>query len=296
MEVRMKILIYISVISCIYLINFNWVIEFITTLRKRWGSVITSYDTKSRGKCLYEALLHTNGTSNALDLPQYKFYTSIVFMILTTSKKLGSSLHYPLSIIKKSLLKDIEFQTKLQGFIGETYSQFIVMMLICWGFTIYSGSMLNLEFDILLSLALFLWQLVGLISFYFIYRKETLNLEKSINPLYTNFLMYQALLNVSMPISQIKMNCDFNSLVNVKLRGADFYISRFFKLVEIREKYGKETGQEMELLLEDLNGFYDSTLAKCLKKMTVFKFIWLCVFYLSSYLISVYSSLINALI
>ena len=250
----------------------------------------------TRGKDLYELMIHNSPHGRQYEIPHYKFYDCLYIRINDAARKLGAQLIKPMAIIKKSLLQDLAFEKKIQDFYFQTNFQFLIMMAICWFFTFYSSQLLGIKPKLWTQIVLLIWQVIGILSFSLIFKSKRDRIQRSFSPVYLNFLSYQSLLSVSLPIASIRKICDFNALSNVDYAGIDFYLRRFFNLVKLREKFGRATEEDLDLLLDDINRFYEVCLEKLLRQLNVLKFIWLCVFFLSTYLASVYSSLLSVLI
>ncbi len=286
-----------SIVALVLLLfDFSDALTRVTDVIKSFSKKFIKRSAFNQGKDLYDIMIRNSIDDPHLEVPHYKFYDRLFLRVNEAAKKLGAQLIKPMSIIKKSLLQDLAYEKKIQDFYIQTNFQFLIMMTICWLFTLYSSHLLGVRQKVWVQIALLIWQVAGVLSFSLIFKAKRDHIQRCFSPIYLNFLSYQSLLSVSLPIASIRKLCDFNALSRVRYKGIDFYLRRFFSLVTLREKYGKSTEEDLDLLLGDINGFYEVSLEKLLRQLNVLKFVWLCVFFLSTYLASVYSSLVSVLI
>ncbi len=254
----------------------------------RYSEYLLKKNELERGKFLYQFLLNANVFTDFSKLNHFRFYNDLLEKSVLFSKNYGASFRKPLHVIKRSLLKEIDIVRKSKTFQGQTNAQFFVMMMICWGFSFYSANLMGTKLNSSMLVALFLWQMIGFISFNHVFRLRNERMTSKYSLLFKNFITYQTLLEVSLPISEVKRLCHFSDLVSVEDKGLKFFIDRFFSLIKIREEQGRETAEDISFLLDDFRLFYEEALDGNLKFLTVLKFIWLVVFFLSTYLVSVY--------
>lgn len=95
-------------------------------------------------------------------LPQYKFYSEVVNILLSLARKMGGSYQQNFLFLREGLKLDQQFEKKLKEMILGTWLQMLLMMILTWVFIITALSIVDIKvsgFKLFLILA---WQLIGL--------------------------------------------------------------------------------------------------------------------------------------
>lgn len=246
-----------------------------------------------RAKRLYRMTLKANVFSDFKDLGIFRFYNDLLSICVNISKNYGAPFGSSLNTVKASLIKEIEFTRKERDFTQQANLQFLLMSIISWGFAIFASQMFELELSISSVVLILLWQVCGVVSFNFITNKISGKRERTYSVIFKNFITYRSLLSVSLPILEVKKNCQFSELSKLKGDELDFFIDRFFTLISLREKNGRKIKDDIDALIDDTRFYYEEVLTKSLSRLNILKFCWLVIFYLLSYLALIYSTVLR---
>ncbi|EQC46598.1 hypothetical protein [Bacteriovorax sp. Seq25_V] len=248
-------------------------------------------DNIDAGNQLFNKLLSLNQTRVLPKCAEYKFYNGVILQVIESSKTMGTPLIPIVNKLKKALLNDIKIEKEIRKLKSGAILSFIFSMVITWLFIFYCVEMLNLKTDMTTIVLLFIWQIFGLVTFggaYKILLRKTLSCYESFfSKIYLFDLSHMAGLSVSELIKKV----NFQSLNIQKGHKLSVYLERLSLLIDSKQRLGIKIGDDIELLVDELWGSYQHECEALKTKVTIMKFIWLCIFFLSTYLISLYTVL-----
>jgi len=257
----------------------------------RVSPILRFKDNISIGNELFNKLLTINQTRVLPDCGNYKFYNDVILQVIESSKNMGTPLIPLVNKLKRALLSDIKVEKEIKKLKTGAILSFVFSMVVTWLFIFYCKKMLSLKIELTTVALLFVWQLIGLASFgvfYGVLLRKTLSCyENFFSKIYLFDLCHMAGLSVSDLIKKV----NFQSLNIVKGHKLAIYLERLSLLIDSKQRLGIQIGADIELLVDELWGSYQHECEALKVKVTILKFIWLCVFFLSTYLISLYSIL-----
>lgn len=291
----MEILLYPIITVIAFSIRSHW-LQCIIRHLDIIGQKLRSYfgGNYMQGNFLYNDILKFAQLGQKVKLTPYKFFDSLVMSIHKLSLEFGAPLRAPLDYLRGALLKDIRNEKELQSMAYSSYATFVAAGIITWGFYFYANSLFGLSFKQSInyfSLGVLIWQATGFFTFRIIFVKLR---KKSLGEFDFIFLSIYSLslyTKVGVPINDIVKYSRLNEFYDLKYKGLDYFKDRIITLIDMRQSFGREINDDLALLIDELWHFYGDCFSKLKKRMKVIKFIWLCIYFLSTYLISIYQVL-----
>lgn len=124
-------------------------------IKKNAGEELEKWLKSFRWQSRHEPGVHVS-------LPTYKFYTEIVELILSLSRKVGGTYHDAILFLREGLQSDRQFEKKLKEMIMGTWLQMGMMMLLTWGFIFGALSLVEVKVSPFKLIMIFVWQCIGL--------------------------------------------------------------------------------------------------------------------------------------
>ncbi|EQC51123.1 hypothetical protein [Bacteriovorax sp. DB6_IX] len=242
----------------------------------------------SKGQRLYGQIMFLRADSSLNELQSYKFFNDLISDILNFSNTYGSPLQAPRDVIKSSLLKDLSRQKKMGELISSSLGQFFVAAMITWAFLFYSASILSFQISYFFIVPIVIWQVFGLITFLWLHKKlyhrDLAVFEMAFKSIYRLKLLFQIGIGVNEAIEKSNILSLYESSQG-KLRT---HLSRLESILEQRKERGEPVEEEMTLFTNEIWELFDFEAEKMEKRVTILRFLWLCLFYFSVYLIAVF--------
>lgn len=285
----MIIFVYIFIIVGIFTIDFTWLSTYLHSFTARNRSILTSSNSSSHGRLLYnELLILAQSKSLKSGTPEYKFFNGLINLILESSRNLGTPLIPIIGKLKKALLQDVKIENEIEKFLKNSLLTFFISVAITWGFLKYSSSMLKLELDLFTVVALIFWQLLGILSFPILFKKLVKAKLEIYNLFFEKIYIFDLCHMAGISSLEILKKCRFQDLNIKKGHRLSIYLDRLSILVDAKQRYGTQISHDLELLVDELWSHYQGDCEALKTNVTVVKFIWLCIFFLSTYLLSLY--------
>ncbi len=223
-------------------------------------------------------------------LPEYKFYTTLVGTILSYSRNYGVPIRLILISIKKGLLKDIQFGKKISAELFSGVFQFIVVILVTWGFIFISCKLVpEISPDLLIINLIVFLQIVGLISYVCVYlylKRREFNLFDSY--FFELYALYSLSL-VGISVTETLKIVSLERSSRVKYKKFIHVDTRLERLIIRWKETGITIKKEVLELIDEVWFLQESAFINIVPKLAFLKFCILAIFFLSSFLIYIFS-------
>jgi hypothetical protein len=217
------------------------------------------------------------------NLPEYKFYTALIFELMHFHRTMGTGIKKILPEIRQNLIKDLQFEQKVFSEISSSLAQFLIVTFVTWAFIFLSSSILDLPIKLYYSLAVISLQLTGAMVFSILLK----NIKRKIfSPFYSSFseiYIFSVLYEVGLPLNDAldRSNILQGDLVAVpKLANL---AERVLKLIDRLRQTGVPIGVEVGEIKQELWHLLDQDFTKFTKLLQMAKFFTLSFFYLPAY-------------
>jgi hypothetical protein len=275
---------------------FLLILVVVFSLKIDWGRILTACVNRLRsiflpkyyiGQKLYNGLILHQSVPQKLD--SYKFYDSLVYEIDECSRRFGTPRNGPLLTVKKALVKDLEYDKKIYKIFSSALLTFLAAALITWMFSTYANQALRTKMSYSYILMALSWQIIGVSSFALILSRLRDRLMNRFGGLFQSFYMISLFSEVGMPIETLLSSSKVDTLYSAKLKGLDALKERLKSLVHAQQSHGLPIKEELTQLIDELWLLYGEYCQKLEKQVLLLKFIWLCVFFFSLYLASIFN-------
>ncbi len=219
--------------------------------------------------------------------PEYKFYGGFLREIQKLTKLYGSNPKIALDQLKKPLLQDIRFETKIRETRLSGLAQYIAMALMTWTFMIVSRLILERPFEVPLLLLILMIQLTGFILFLKIESYKRNKAFYGFDLAYEGLVCLQALLPLGISTKEKQDKSGVDRFISLKTKNSDLERVRrnlTQSLAKWRD-YGRPIEVVIEELVDDVRFAQEIAQTKLVKQMHTIKFMIAALFFLSAYLI-----------
>ena len=220
-------------------------------------------------------------------IPQYKFYTTILQVILRYSMQLGAPITDHLKSLRQCLIQDWKFEEKLAGHLFTTIGQMISLTLVTWGFGFFCQWILQLwprPEDLWVVGGL---QVSGILIFFFLYQKRKAHLFLPYQNSYHAIITATILMPLGISLHTVIAQCSLEKLPKQGRLGS------FGKQLEELFRQCHHQGHSIKSFLlelrEELDFYLEEDFKKFLQFTTRIKFFILALFYFPAYLVFVFS-------
>jgi hypothetical protein len=247
------------------------------------------YFRKKKGKKLLQtfsslnAHLETGILLQKISIPDYKFYSKLIFHLLELMRTDGIKIKKYLIQLKSALVIDLQFEEKIQGEISNGIFQFLMIMAATWVFVFLSQYLISIKIDHLVYFTMLFSQIFGMVFFvkmsHFLFNKDFSMFDEVFKEIYT----FLALIEVGRPL-----NYAINeSNVTIGNFAKKFFFHEFFEhflfSLENLKKMGTSPRLDCELIIERIFNLQEQQFVKFHRKMNFIKFLHLAFIFLPSY-------------
>lgn len=216
-------------------------------------------------------------------LPDYKFYTELVVMLLEIQRQVGGRIKNVFIELKSNLHRDLNFERKIRNEMRAAYLQFLMVSLTTWGFIFFAQHLMQLPLSLSIGLTIFFLQILGLLFFKLISKKIYQSLfakfGSNLKPIYFFTLMIDA----GIPLNRAEVDSKIWSSNLFELHEFEWEAQCLKKvIIRLREQGISPLADLAELI----NGLWEKqgeVMETFIKKLGVLKFSVLVCFYLSAY-------------
>lgn len=218
------------------------------------------------------------------NLPIYKFYSSVINILLELSRKMGGTYQDSLAFLRKSLQSDRQFEKKIGDTTKGVYFQMAVMMILTWGFILSALQIVDISVDHKKLFFIFLWQIAGVGSLPLLLKFLRLKYFKNIGQLWKILLVLKSLSKVPLSRSEILSIAGVQDLKFINQTHLEGIVSKLKEVCHKTLKFGTPIDEELNYLMEELRFVERWHYELFEKRLMVIKLTLLSVFFLPSYL------------
>lgn len=235
------------------------------------------------GRKLQQILLLPSRELQHAKLPDYKFYTILIEILLAARVTKGANIEASLMHIKKSLVKDLRESRKLEEIIKTAYVQQIFLSFYVVVFSVVAHHMLgvsNQNLGVICSLMFF-----SVILFALLLRKLKQKKFSFYDKYFKSIYIFKTFLSVSLPLNQVVEKAKIHKLPNQKKNS--HIKDSLLAMAEQIKKHGRLKNEDVDLLIEELWNSFLFELENFKKTCLNLKLIMLCIFALPAFLLTV---------
>lgn len=239
---------------------------------------------------LYKSLLLLNinylKMGKNIELPQYKFFTSIAEDLVKNTIKYGVGIQVEVQELKKGLLKDLRMEKKLFSILTGGLFQVFFIMALGFTFSIFAQKELSFKIDIIFTFLIFILQSFGLVTFTFLYRSLK---KKHFSDLWEYLQKYYLLRSITQANAPLKTLSEKVNVHTLPEKGDLAYFKTNIQQLLLKVKNsGSMQVEDLNIAINELWQYVDLRFEKFDKALTAVKLMHLVVFGLGGYLVQVF--------
>jgi hypothetical protein len=217
-------------------------------------------------------------------LPSYKFYTEIVELLLSLSRRLGGSYQDSVIFLREGLQFDRQSEKKLKDMILGTWFQMGLMVVLTWTFITCALWMIDVKVSGFRLFLIALWQGLGLsflpmlLSFF---RKK---LFFDIGKLWKMFYVLRSLSRVPLSRTEVMSMAGVTELKNIQQKNLLHIVEKLKETCQRALQMGGSYEEEVISLMAELRFQEKWHFELFEKRLMVIKLGLLAIFFLPSYL------------
>lgn len=217
-------------------------------------------------------------------LPQYKFYSEIIEVLLQVARRMGGSYQDAMLFLREGLQTDRQFEKKIRDSVVGIWLQMGLMMLLTWGFIFSALHLVEVQLKSIHLLMIFGWQCAGMGLLPLLLRYFRQKYFGSIGKIWKMLFVLKSLLKVPMPRSEIMKLASVQELDHIKQPALEQIILRLKETCQKSLKMGTSYEDDVQYLMGELRFQEKWHFELFEKRLTVIKLTLLSVFFLPSYL------------
>lgn len=223
-----------------------------------------------------------------VELPQYKFYSEVVEILLNLARRLGGNYQDSLIFLREGLQSDRQFEKRSRETLMGVWLQMLMMMFLTWAFII--GALTLVEVQVGASKLVFIlcWQIFGLSLLPFIIKKYREYFFGQIGKLWKMFYVLNSLSKVPLSRSEIFKIAGVSELRTIHQASIMPLVTKFSQICHRALKEGGSYEEEVRHLMSELR-FLEKWHGELFeKRLTVIKLGLMGIFFVPSYLVFIY--------
>ncbi len=227
--------------------------------------------------------------TSVLKTPEYGFYSELIDSLLEKYRQLGLPLRDILRELKINLSKEIQFEMKCKAIAKNSYFQFVMMVLVTWGFILFTNSMIELSLDLSHYFVILFLQITGAFFFLKISKKLKTKHFKNFDSLIKK--MYSFLTFIEVNSSQSKAIAESEILQLGQLVDERF-LPCAYRLEEAIKKWkdlGLSPKTETQAVILEVWNLKEQTFQVFIRHYEGLKFSILAFFFLPAYFYYLYA-------
>jgi hypothetical protein len=218
-------------------------------------------------------------------LPQYKFYTEILEIILGLARKVGGSYQDSLLFLRQGLQSDRQFEKKLRENILGAWVQMILMVVLTWLFIFCALTITNLSIDSFKLLGIAIWQAAGLMLLPYAVGFFRRRLFGDIGKLWKMLYVLQCLVKVPLPRSDVLTAAGVTALKEIRQKNLAHLVEKLKQTCQRTLQQGLSYEEDVQAMMEELRFQEKWHFELFEKRMTMVKLGLMAIFFLPSYLV-----------
>ncbi len=219
--------------------------------------------------------------------PNYKFYGDLLRELQRLTKLYGATPKASLERIKRPLLQDIRFETKMREIRLSGIAQFMAMALMTWSFMVLSRLILGREFDATFLILIATLQASGIALYLGLENIVKKKIFNGYDCAYEGVVALQALLPLGLSLKEKRDKSGIDHFLAKKDLSVD--LERVRRQLQIALTQWKEFGRPLEQVLadnlDDIRFAQEMAQERLIKRMNGLKFLIAALFFLSAYLL-----------
>lgn len=217
-------------------------------------------------------------------LPQYKFYTEIVSLILYLARKIGGNYRDSLLFLREGLQIDRQFEKRVSEVSKGLYLQMLLVIIVTWGFVLGAHSLVKISIHPIYFISIFLWQISGVTLMPLSMRILRKKYFGDIGQIWKILYVLKSLVKIPLPRSEVMSLAGISDLDKVHQNSLETIVLKLKEVCQKALKHGTSYEDDIKYLMGELR-FQESWHFELFeKKLLVIKLILLSVFFLPSYL------------
>ena len=246
-----------------------------------------------RGELLVNKLLELDAhlslgmpSPENFEIPEYKFYSRWIYLLLGNVKRLGIAPQKFLRDVVKALKNDINFEKKSHESLTGGIYQSLVMIIISWIFVVLCR-MNDLVVDSSFYLIITAAHILGIVFFLLLFKFIKNRRLKDYAILFPALYFYKSFVEIGLAISEVIQLSNVDDVFKIKNEEFKFILLRL-KAVNNNFHKGLPVKQDLEQLIEDILSLQDYKFTAVNKELNAVKFVLLITFYLIPYFLYLY--------
>lgn len=227
-------------------------------------------------------------SQDSIHLPQYKFFSSLVNLLLESSRRFGGHYKEAFLSVKESLNQDLQFEKKLKEFIWGSYFQKFCIFSMSWGFIFFAQTLTEVKLEIKVYLGILCWQILGLIILPLLIKLLRSHYFSGIGQLWLSLYVLKALATVSLARSEIFKLAKIGELDSIKHKNLESIVQKLQGCCELSLKQGGSYLNDVEELIVECKFIEKWHCELFEKRLNAVKLLILALFFLPSYLAFMY--------
>ena len=217
-------------------------------------------------------------------LPEYKFYTGVVTILLQLARKMGGNYQESILYLREGLQSDRQFEKKTHEITLGLYLQMGLMMAMTWIFIFTALYLVEVKMSIHKLVLIFIWQLIGMTSLPFILNYLRKKYFGDIGKIWKILFVLKSLLKVPLSRSEVLTFAGVQELANIKQKSLDVIVMKLKTTCQNTLKMGISYEDDVKYLMGELRFQEKWHFELFEKRLVVIKLVLLSVFFLPSYL------------
>lgn len=217
-------------------------------------------------------------------LPQYKFYTDVVEVLLKLARKMGGNYQDSLLYLREGLQNDRQFEKKIRESLLGIWLQMALMMGLTWTFIFSALNLVDVSVSPRNLILIFLWQLTGLGILPFILNHLRRKYFGDIGRIWKMLYVLKSLVKVPLPRMEVMTYAGVQELNMIKQKSLLNIVQKLKEACQKTLKLGTSYEEEVKYLMEELRFQEKWHFELYEKRLTVIKLSLLSIFFLPSYL------------
>jgi hypothetical protein len=238
---------------------------------------------------ILEANIYRGNLGDSIDIPEYKYYSELIYKMLNNSKKYGINLKKIINEIKQKIILDIKLEEKICNEFISGFIQFFFIVLVTWFFIFVSKKMIEIPLTNSLILMILIFQMSGLISFYFSTKYLEKYYFKSFNNVIKELIIFKSFLEISFPLNQALIHSNISNGEFSKDKLFEHLYQFFTESITRLKMSGISPHADLEIILNSIFDLQEEKMIKFQKQIAVLKFMHLALFFLMAYFIYLYA-------
>ncbi len=217
-------------------------------------------------------------------LPDYKFYTEVVEVLLQLARKMGGSYQEAILFLREGLQVDRQFEKKIREATLGMWLQMALMMVLTWTFIFAALSLVEVKVSSIKLMMIFSWQAAGLSALPFLMKYFRQKYFGDIGKIWKMLFVLRSLVKVPLSRTEVLTIAGVQELNSIKQKSLLTLVTKLKESCQKTLKVGTSYEEDVKYLMEELRFQEKWHFELFEKRLTVIKLALLSLFFLPSYL------------